>query len=283
MEKMVVVIFDDISQAKDGMLAIRELDREGAISVHDASLVKKKSDGTAELLKTEEAPPAGMVGGTAVGILVGLLGGPVGVFVGASSGVLLGGFYDLYRSGVSAEFLDDVSSNLTPGKYAVVADISEEYVTPLDNKMTSLGGQIMRTAKRYVEVDQIKGDIAALDSEINQLSDEMHKARMEDKAKLQAKIDKLKEKREKKIGYVKQRTEQIEKERDAKVQGLKEKATKAHGERKAVIEARVTQIRKQYQETLTKLRKLQAERLEKSADKLKEKAKQLRGQGDQPS
>jgi uncharacterized membrane protein len=278
LEKMIVVVFDTEYKAHEGEEALKELDKEGTISVHAASVIKKSSDGKAELLKTKEEFPIGAVGGTAIGSLIGLLGGPVGVFVGATGGALLGAFDDLYRSGVNAEFVDDVSATLTAGKFAVIADISEEWISPLDVKMEKLGGQVMRTRKRYVEADQMKSDVAALDEEIKQLEKEAKNARGEHKAKLQAKIDKLKEKRQKKIERAKQRLEQIKKEHDAKVQALKEKAAKARGETKAAIEARVTQINKNYQETLTKLKNLEAERLEKRAKRLEEKAKELRGQ-----
>ena len=49
------------------------------------------------------------------------------------------------RAGVNAEFLDDVSAKLTPGKWAVVSEISEEWVTPVDTRMEALGGIVFRT------------------------------------------------------------------------------------------------------------------------------------------
>ena len=278
LEKMVVVVFDDKSQADEGMAALKQLDKEGSISVHAGSVIKKTNDGKAELVETKEEFPVRAVGGTAIGGLIGVLGGPIGMFVGATSGAVLGAFADLHSSGVNAEFVEEVSAKLTPGKYAIVADISEEYVTPLDTKMESLGGQVMRTRKRYEEIDQLKGDVRSLDAEIALLKKEWKNARSEQKASLQAKIDKLREKREKQIVKGKTRLEEMDKERDTKVQNLKEKASKAHGETKATIAARVAQINKSYQETLAKLKKLEAERLEKKAEKLDKKAKQLRSQ-----
>ncbi|MFW9984530.1 MAG: hypothetical protein ACFFCB_07365, partial [Candidatus Odinarchaeota archaeon] len=60
-------------------------------------------------------------------------------------------------------------------------------------------------------------------AKIEQLKKEIKNARSEQKAKLQAKIDKLEEKRQKKIEHAKQRLEQIRKKHDAKVQVLREK------------------------------------------------------------
>ncbi len=130
-------------------------------------MIKKNAEGKTVVLKTVDDYPLATVGGTAIGSLIGLLGGPYGVIVGAATGTLVGATSDLYRSGVSAEFVDDVSAILTPGKYAVVADISEEWTTPLDVKMEKLDGQVFRTARLDVEADQLSSEMAAHDREID--------------------------------------------------------------------------------------------------------------------
>ena len=154
MEKMLVVVFDSESKAYEGTNALAQLDRDGSITVHAGSVIKKNAEGKTVVLKTVDDYPLDTLGGTAIGSLIGLLGGPYGVIVGAAMGTLAGATSDLYRSGVSAEFVDDVSAILIPGKYAVVADISEEWTTPLDVKMEKLDGLVFRTARLDVEADQ---------------------------------------------------------------------------------------------------------------------------------
>jgi len=276
MEKMVVVVFDSESKAYEGTNALSQLDKEGSISVYAGAVIRKNADGTATVLKTNEEFPLGTVGGTAIGSLVGLLGGPYGVIIGATSGTILGAAGDLYRCGVSAEYLDEVSAKLTPGKFAVVADIGEEWITPLDVAMEKLGGQVFRTAKRDVESEQIQADLNALDLETVQLAKEEKEARSERKAKLQAKIDKLKADRQKKTAHAHQRSEQIRKEYDAKVQSLKEKAAKAHGAAKATLEARMAEMKKNHDAAVSKWKIWEGERLEKTADRLNDKARKLR-------
>ena len=278
MEKMLAVVFDSEYMAYKGAAALNQLDKEGSISVHTGAIINKISDSKITVLKTRDAFPIRAVEGTAVGGLIGLLGGPVGVLAGAASGSLLGTLDDLYGSGVDAGFVDDVSSKLAPGKYAVVADISEEYVIPLDTKMTELGGQVFRARKRYVEIEQTKADIATLNAEIAQLNKEMKNARSEHKAKLQAKIEKLKEKRQKQIEHARERFERREKEHDITVRVLKEKAANVRGKTKVAIEARLTQINNEHQKTLKKWKNLEAEKLEKRAGRLEEKARELRSQ-----
>lgn len=266
---MIVTIFETETKAYQGMQALQQLDNEGTITVHAGAVIKKNLDGTVELLKAEDQFPIGTLGGTAIGGLLGLLGGPIGVVVGATSGTIIGSFGDLYESGVSAEFVDDVSILLVPGKYAVIADVSEEWTTPLDTKMISLGGQVIRTARSDVEVEQMNSDVASLDAEISELETEMKDAKAERKAELNAKIDKLKAKRQKKIDQAKQRLEQNKKEHSAKVQNLKDKAAKARDDKKAAIEARINQINDKYEQKVAKWKTSMAEKLEDKASKLR--------------
>jgi uncharacterized membrane protein len=276
MEKMLVVVFDSESKAYEGTKALRRLDSDGNITLHAEAVIKRNPDGTTTSLELDDEFPVRTVGGTAIGSLIGLVGGPYGVIFGATSGAVLGLVGDLYISGVSAEFVDEVSAKLPPGKYAVIADISEEWLTPVDIAMEKLGGMVLRASRRDVETDQIKADVDAIDRELAQLETEMKEASNERKSKLQAKIDDLKEKRQKKKDQAQKRSGQIRKEYDAKVQAMKEKAAQAHGKPKAALEARVAELEKEYQQTVSKWRIARAERLEKKADRLTEKAKKLR-------
>jgi uncharacterized membrane protein len=278
MEKMLVVVFDSESKAYEGTDVLRQLDRDGSISVHAGAVIRKDADGKAVVLTAVDDFPVSTMGGTAIGSLIGLLGGPVGVVVGATMGTLLGSVDDLYRAGVSAEFVDDVSAILMPGRYAVVADISEEWITPLDARMEKIGGMVFRTARIDVETEQMRNDIAALDLEIAQLKAEMKEAGDERKASLQAKVDKLNEDRRKRIEKANQRLEQINKEHDSKVQALKEKAAQAHGKTKAAIDARLTEINQHFQSKVAQWKNLRAEKLERKADLLEEEARKMRSQ-----
>jgi uncharacterized membrane protein len=276
MEKMLVVVFDSEAKVNKGADALKELDIEGTVSVYAGAIIKKNQDGTVTALDYKEEWPIRAVGGTAIGSLIGLLGGPVGVFIGASSGLMIGAFDDLYHAGVSAEFLDDVASTLSVGKYALVADISEEYVIPLDIRMEELGGEVFRTRKRYVEEDQLQSDIDEIDADIDRWEKEMADSRAEHKAKLQAKIEKAKQKRDKKIEQIKQRRTQAEKEHKQKIEALKTKAAKARADKKAAVEARITQINDSYHNAVAKVKNSQAGKLEKVADHLDQKAQKLR-------
>jgi len=268
MEKMLFVVFSDEPKAYEGSHALKQLDAEGSIAIHGEAVVKKNADGTVTVKQSEDDFPIRTAGGTAIGALIGLLEGPVGLAAGATAGLLAGSIGDLAVAGVDADFLDEASATLTPGKFAVIADVSEEWVTPVDTRMEALGGTVFRKARKSFVDEQWAADVATLRTEIDQLKAEHAKARGERKAKLQAKIDKLNGKLEAKLDQAKQRAEQIKTETDAKVKALQKKAEKAQGEIKATFDARVKRIREEHEQSQTKLKHVLAGHLRDAAAQL---------------
>jgi uncharacterized membrane protein len=246
MERMLVVIFDNEPKAYDGSTALSELDSKGSISIHGKAVIEKNADGTVTVNQKGEDFPVGTLSGTAVGALIGLLGGPVGLGVGALAGTVAGGVLDMSRAGINADFLDEVSDKLTPGKWAIVADISEEREIPVDARMAALGGTVFRATRQNVEDDQDAKDVAALKANVAQLKVEQANSRAEEKAKIQLKIDNLNGMLHVKLEQARQRSKQREEEATAKVEALEKKAAKAKGDAKAKIEARIAEIKEDY-------------------------------------
>ena len=109
------------------------------------AVVAKMPDGTLSVKEKESEGPVGIAVGALVDGLAGLLrGGPVGAPIGAAGGALIGVFRDLGASGMNSEFLEKVSQELTPGKTAIVAEVSESRITPLDSRMDAIGGILIR-------------------------------------------------------------------------------------------------------------------------------------------
>ena len=154
-------------------------------------MVAKHADGTVSVRQIDDFAPSGTLGGTAVGGLVGLLGGPAGVAIGAASGLAVGAFYDIETARVGSDFLDDVSKSLTPNKVAVVAEVEEEWTTPLDIRMEKLGGTVLRRALWEVEESVRREEIAAMKADVAQFKTELSDANAERRAKLQKKVDQL--------------------------------------------------------------------------------------------
>jgi uncharacterized membrane protein len=244
MERMLVVVFDNELKAYDGYRALSELDSEGSISVHAQAVIEKDDDGKVTVKQKGADFPIRTVGGTAIGALIGLLGGPIGLGLGAITGTFAGSLLDMDRAGVNAEFLDDAREKLTPGKWAIVADVSEEWVTPVDTRMAALGGTVFRATRHDVEHEQDAKDMADMKADIAQLKAEQAKSRSDQKAKIQSKIDNLNKKLHAKIQQAKQTSKQQQDEAKAKADALEKKAAKAKGETKAKIKARIADIKK---------------------------------------
>lgn len=258
MEKMLVVVFDNETKAYEGSRALNQLDSEGSIAIHAEAIIGKNNDGTITVKQGDGDFPIRTVSGTAIGSLIGLLGGPAGLAVGALAGTMVGSIADLFVAGVDSDFLAEASNALTPGKYAIVADVSEEWVTPVDTRMEALNGFVFRTARQSFEEAQRAREVAEVRAEMDQLKAEHARAKAEHKAKLQAKIDGLNTRLQAKLQQARQRSEQIKNETDAKVQGLQKKAAKAQGDAKVVINARVTEIKKQYEQWVERAKSMVA-------------------------
>src|SRR5258708_20491144 len=101
---MLVVIFDEESKAYEGSRALNELDRDGIVAIHAESVIQKNADGTVTEKRTEGNFPIRTIGGTAIGSLLGLLGGPVGFGIGAAICPTPGTNTDLYVAHLTSEF-----------------------------------------------------------------------------------------------------------------------------------------------------------------------------------
>jgi len=247
MEEMLVVVFDNEVKAYEGARGLNQLDTDGTIAIHAESIIKKNADGTVSLLRDDDDFPVRTIGGTAIGSLIGALGGPIGFGIGALAGSFAGMLGDIYAAGVNTDFGADVAGALTPSKCAVVADVSEEWVTPIDSAMEAAGGVVFRSARSAVEDDLRARDVAELRQEIEQMKAEHARAQADRKAKLQAKIDSLNTKLQTKLEQARQRSEQIKSETEAKVQGLQQRAAKAQGDAKKALDDRAAQIRGEYE------------------------------------
>jgi|SRR5271157_2711629 len=249
MEKMVVIVFENQPTAFEGFGILRQLDREGEISVYEAQIVAKEPGGGVRVIDNPEISSYGMtIGGTVLGALVGLLGGPVGALVGASAGALIGSIGDAKEAGLTDEFVNDIATALTPGKVAVVADIAEEWVTPLDTRMERVGGVVFRRTLTVVKTTQEDRDAAAHRAEMEQLKAERARAKSDRLAKIDAKIDNLRAKMENAIERQRLKMQLHQQQREAKIQALQGKANQAEGESRRRQEARIAELRRDYAE-----------------------------------
>ena len=243
MNKFIVAIFPDETKAYEGSRCFKDLDAEGSLALYGLAVIAKDAKGNMSVRQAADEGPIGTGVGALVGSLVGLLGGPVGAAIGLGSGALLGSLGDLYTLGVSAEFLDKVSRELTPGKTAVVAEVSEDWVTPLDTRMQAIGGVVIREWRFEAEAELARANAAATKAELAQLQAEFAQAKNENKAKLPARIDEVQAKARAASDRLKSRIDQAEREAGAKIDLLEQQVGKAKGDAKAKLDLRISDMR----------------------------------------
>ncbi len=227
MDRMLVVVFDNETKAYEGKKALMQLDSEGSISVYADAVVSKHADGTVTVKQEEDYGPIGTLLGTSFGGLIGLLGGPVGFGIGLATGAVAGAAVDLHNVGIGGDFIDDVNKGLTANKFAVVAEIDEDWTTPVDTRMEAIGGTVYRRALSEVKHTLHEEHVAAMEADRAKMKAEQAQANANRKAKLQEKINQLDSKIQAQLQKAKERRDAAQREDQAKVQVLKAKATAA--------------------------------------------------------
>jgi uncharacterized membrane protein len=224
MDRMLVVVFDTEPKAYEGRQALQQLENDGSIAIYAHAVVAKNADGTTTVKQGEDPGVVGGLTGTALGSLLGLLGGPAGLAVGAVVGFVAGYAVDIDRTRIAQDFLEDVEKELLPNKFAVVAEIQENWTTPVDTRMEAIGGKVFRRA--LTEVKQVVNDeeVAAMKADLAQLKAERAKANADRKIKLLEKINQLDSKIQARLEQNKQRRQAAEAQDKAKVEVLKAKA-----------------------------------------------------------
>jgi uncharacterized membrane protein len=242
MDKMLVVVFDSEAKAYDGSRALQELMQEGSIDLYSQAVIARDASGKVEVKQRGDMGPVGTAVGLLTGSLIGMFAGPVGLAIGATAGTSGGLLYDVAHLGVGEDYLTEVSNYLQPGKAAVVAEIAEEWVLPVDTRMEALGGVVFRRTQKEVWDIVVARDTEALNSDLAQLKAERDQATGEARVKLQKKVDAAEAKLLAIQDGIETRIEMSQQETDAKIQSLREQAAKVSGERKAKREARIAEL-----------------------------------------
>jgi uncharacterized membrane protein len=252
---MLVAVFDGEDTAFEGLSALKDLHRDGDISLYSAAVIAKNKDGRIEVKQAAESGPVGAAVGLLTGSLIGLAGGPVGMTVGASVGGLAGLVFDVSRGGVDMTFLDDVSKALTAGKFAVLAEIGETWTTPVDTRLQRIGGQVFRRLRSEVVADQLVREREALEANLKALNEDLKQAASDNRAAIQQDIARVKKQIEAIQGQAKARLNQVKAESEAHVKSLHDQARAATGRTKTRIEKRIADAQAELEMRSKKLSK----------------------------
>src|SRR5713226_3747965 len=215
MDRMLVVVFDNETKAYEGKKALLALDAEGSVGVYAYAVLGKQANGKATVKQGDDPGPIGTVLATSLGAVVGLLGGPVAAAVGATAGASLGAGFDINNARIGSDFIDDVTKVLTPNKFALLAEVDEDWTTPVDTRMEAIGGSVFRRALSDVTDTVNREEVAAMKADVAQLKAEYAQARADRKEKLLEKINRLDSKIEGILEKAKDRRQAAERQAQA--------------------------------------------------------------------
>ena len=255
MNKMLVAVFDNETAAEEGLQALRKLHASGDITLYASGVMAKDVKGNISVKKAMDAGPVGTAMGLAVGSLIGLLSGPVGVAVGALTGSLVGAVRDFWTAGVGLDFVEEAERLLKAGKVALVAEIEEEWVIPVDSALESLGGHVFRRTRSELAEAQYDHDIAAFKAEVKELQAEASHATGAAKTKVQTKLATAKKSLDDAVHRAKQRVDTLEHEADAKAASLNLQMSQATDDAKDKLGDRMKRVKSAYHARGAKLSK----------------------------
>jgi len=254
LNKILVTIFNTESQAFEGLSALKDLHRDGDVSLYATMVLGKDAQGQVTIKqaldKTVDATGYGLL----LGSLAGVLAGPVGLLLGASLGSLTGMLIDLNRAGIDVQFISDVSVALAPGKTAVLADIDEAWTVPVDTRMQALDGMVFRRLRSEVVEEQMAREAAASSAEVKHLKEELGAALEQDKAAIAQHLEAAKNKLQLMQTAIEARLTQTRQDAEAKVNALQQQVKTSGDRRKAKLETRMTDIKADLEQRHIKLR-----------------------------
>jgi uncharacterized membrane protein len=251
--RILVSVFDSEPLAFEGMSALKELHRNGDITVYASTVIAKDPLGNVSVRQSAERGPIGTLVGVVTGGLIGLLGGPAAAAVGAYIGGFGGLMYDMFKAGVSMDFVEEVGQLMIPGKAAIIVDVDEPWETPVDTRLGFLGGTTFRRSPGEVIDAELLRENEAARKELEQLRAELKTSSAEAKANIQSSIDAQRRKLEAMNDRIEKRLAEQKAEFEARLATLREQQAKASESKKEQIETRKTELKASYEERKEKL------------------------------
>ncbi len=124
MANLVVITFEDAEEAGRVRKSLRDLEKQGLLSLDDSAVIVKDAEGKVQVKnEMDRGLKVGAVGGGALGLLIGSIFFPfAGLIGGALVGAVVGKMADL---GVDQKFVRDVSAALEPNTSALFILVRE--------------------------------------------------------------------------------------------------------------------------------------------------------------
>lgn len=144
MSDVVVVVFDDLEEARKARDAVRAIQKANQLSLDDAAVVVKDASGKVHVDgEVDRGVKVGAGVGALLGLLVFFLFPLSGVLVGAAGGALVG---KLMGDHVDKKFVKEVSDSLKPGGSALFLIIRSGSSDALRGALQAYKGQLYQTS-----------------------------------------------------------------------------------------------------------------------------------------
>ncbi|MGI9252358.1 MAG: DUF1269 domain-containing protein, partial [Thermomicrobiales bacterium] len=114
MSDLLVIMFDEETDAAEALATIREVERGGGVHLTDTAVITKDEDGTMAI-KNEASSDA--ESGAVIGAVLGLIVPVIGSIVGAGVGAFIGSKFG--DGAVDGKFAKEVAEALAPGTSAL--------------------------------------------------------------------------------------------------------------------------------------------------------------------
>lgn len=255
MHKVLVSVFDDEKTAFQGLTALKQLHSNGDISLYGSAVVAKAADGRISIKQAADSGPIGTLAGVVTGSLVGILGGPAGVALGAYAGGMGGLLIDMFNEGVSLNFIDEVGTALKPGKFAVVTDMDEMWVVPVETELGKLGATTFRHYAGDIVDEQLTREAEETKADVTQLRKELNEAAGNAKAAVRARIEADERKLQALGARLDAESQKQTAQFEQRMAKLQEQNKSANERRKAEIEARMAELKASDEKRRAKLEK----------------------------
>lgn len=257
MNKTLVAIFDTQEAAFEGLTALKELHRNGDITLYDSAVVAKAISGETSVVKGPDNPMTGTFVGLFVGALAGALAGPIGLAVGATAGTIVGATGDAVKDSIDYGFVEQIREQMVPGKVAVVADVEETWVTPVNLTISEHRGVVFRRLRHEVVEDQLAREHAEFEAELKEMKKDLATATGDAKAHIQMRIASLEKSLQETRALAENRARKVAAEWEAKRQKMEQQLKDASMRERTRIKDQLDKAKAEYDSRSAKLRQAQ--------------------------
>ncbi len=156
MANLVVITFEDAEEAGRVRKSLRDLEKQGLLSLDDSAVIVKDAEGKVQVKnEMDRGLKVGAVGGGALGLLIGSIFFPfAGLIGGALVGAVVGKMADL---GVDQKFVRDVSAALEPNTSALFILVREANPNAALAALKPYKGRVYHTSLASETEQELRG------------------------------------------------------------------------------------------------------------------------------